>query len=193
MNNKDIDNKNRIKILPSLFATVFALSASTFGGGFVIVSLLKKKAVEKYHWLEEDEMLDITALAQSAPGSIQVNTSLLLGYRLAGIPGAVTAIVAAILPPLILLSVIACFYDLFHNNPAISMMLTVMRAGVAAVIFDVVIGLTGRLIRSRSPLHISLMLISLALLLVVRVKAVYIIILCLIAGTIYAVVKERRK
>ena len=69
------ENKKQLdaKLLGQLFATMFSLSACTFGGGFVIVSLMKKKVVEERHWLEEDEMLDITAIAQSSPGPVKQN------------------------------------------------------------------------------------------------------------------------
>ena len=65
----------------------FYLSAFTFGGGYVIVSLMKKKFVDEYHWIEEEEMLDLVAIAQSAPGAIAVNGAIVIGYKLAGIVG----------------------------------------------------------------------------------------------------------
>lgn len=65
----------------------FYLSAFTFGGGYMIVSLMKKKFVNEYHWIEEDEMLDLVAIAQSAPGAIAVNGAIVVGYKLAGISG----------------------------------------------------------------------------------------------------------
>ncbi len=138
-------NKNRKPLngtmLWQLFATMFSLSSCTFGGGFVIVSLMKKKVVEERQWLEEDEMLDITAIAQSSPGPIPVNASVILGYRLQGIVGSLVAVGGTILPPMILLSLIAVFYDWFRQNDVVNTALTVMRAGVAAVICDVVINL----------------------------------------------------
>ncbi len=178
-------------LLPALFGTIFLLSASTFGGGFVIISLMKKKVVEKLHWLEEDEMLDITAIAQSAPGSIQVNASVLLGYRLAGIKGAVVAVIAAILPPLLLLSAIACFYDFFRSNPAFARILTLMRVGVAAVICDVVINLAGKLLTGKNLLHITLMLLTFIMVFFLKIKAIYIILLCLGIGIIHAWILTR--
>ena len=50
----------------------------------MIVSLLKKKFVDEYHWIENDEMLDLVAIAQSAPGAIAVNGAIVVGYKLAG-------------------------------------------------------------------------------------------------------------
>ena len=76
--------KKKKKLL-RLFIETFYLSAFTFGGGYMIVSLMKKKFVNEYHWIEEDEMLDLVAIAQSAPGAIAVNGAIVVGYKLAGI------------------------------------------------------------------------------------------------------------
>ena len=75
-------------VLWTLFFSTLYLSAFTFGGGYVIVSLMKKKFVDEYHWIEEDEMLDLIAIAQSAPGAIAVHGAIVVGYKLAGLPGA---------------------------------------------------------------------------------------------------------
>ena len=76
---------------------MFVLSSCTFGGGFVIVSLMKKKFVEELQWLDEDEMLDVTAITQSAPGPLPVNASVIIGYRMAGILGSLSAVFGTIL------------------------------------------------------------------------------------------------
>ena len=80
----------------TLFKSMFVLSACTFGGGFVIVSLMKKKYVEELGWLEEDEMLDVTAITQSSPGPLPVNASVIIGYRIAGVVGSLVAILGTI-------------------------------------------------------------------------------------------------
>lgn len=79
--------KKQDKKLWKIFWSTFYLSAFTFGGGYVIVSLMKKKFVDEYHWIEEEEMLDLVAIAQSAPGAIAVNGAIVIGYKLAGIAG----------------------------------------------------------------------------------------------------------
>ena len=79
--------KNKREVLVKLFLSTLYLSAFTFGGGYVIVTLLKEKFVDQYHWIEEDEMLDLVAIAQSSPGAIAVNGAIIVGYKLAGIPG----------------------------------------------------------------------------------------------------------
>lgn len=93
------ETNNKRQVLRRLFFSTLYLSAFTFGGGYVIVTLLKKKFVDEYHWIEEDEMLDLVAIAQSAPGAIAVNGAIVVGYKLAGMPGAAVAIVATIIRP----------------------------------------------------------------------------------------------
>lgn len=140
-----------------LFFTTLQLSAFTFGGGFVIVSLMRKKFVEELHWITEQEMLDFTAIAQSAPGAIAVNASLLLGYHLAGFLGALTTIIATILPPLIILSLLSFGYTAFQENHLVQSALLGMQAGVAAVIVDIVFSMAGTFIKSKKFLSLLLM------------------------------------
>ena len=92
-----------------LFSSTFMLSAFTFGGGYVIVTLMKERFVDRYHWIEEEEMLDMTAIAQSAPGPIAVNGAIVVGYKLAKIPGVLVSVAGTILPPFLILSLISLF------------------------------------------------------------------------------------
>ena len=77
--------KRKGRTLLKIFITTLYLSAFTFGGGYVIVSLMKKKFVDEAHWIEQDEMLDLVAIAQSSPGPIAVNGAIAVGYKLCGI------------------------------------------------------------------------------------------------------------
>ena len=79
-------------VLWTLFTSMLYISAFTFGGGFVIVTFMKKKFVDELHWISEDEMLDMTALAQSAPGAIAVNAAILVGRRVAGFTGMIMSV-----------------------------------------------------------------------------------------------------
>ncbi len=131
----------KFKQLGTLFTSTFFISAFTFGGGYVILPLMRKKFVDQLHWMDEDEMLDLMSIAQSSPGAMAVNIAVLVGYRLAGIAGVMVSIVGTILPPLIILTLISMGYEAFSTNTAIALILRGMRAGVAAIIFDVVITL----------------------------------------------------
>ena len=108
--------RKKQKVLWKLFLSTLYLSAFTFGGGYVIVTLMKDKFVDKYHWIEENEMLDLIAIAQSAPGAIAVNGAIVVGYKLAGLAGVLTAIFGTVLPPFLIISVISVFYQMFRDN-----------------------------------------------------------------------------
>ena len=123
--------------LRKLFFETLYLSAFTFGGGYVIVSLLKKKFVDDLHWISEDEMLDLVAIAQSAPGPIAVNGAIVVGYKLCGIPGILLAVLGAVIPPFVILSIISLFYTAFRSNFMIHHLLSGMRCGVSVVIMSV--------------------------------------------------------
>ena len=168
----------------TLFKSMFVLSACTFGGGFVIVSLMKKKYVEELKWLDEDEMLDVTAITQSAPGPLPVNASVIIGYRIAGVVGSLTAILGTILPPMVIISIISLFYDEFRTNPYVATALQVMRAGVAAVIFDVVINLAGNVVKTGRILYMTMMVVAFAATYLFDVSAMIIIFICLGIGLI---------
>ena len=170
------------KTLWQLFRTMFVLSACTFGGGFVIVSLMKKKFVEELGWLEEDEMLDITAITQSSPGPLPVNASVIIGYRISGLLGSCVAVLGTIIPPMVIISIISVFYNEFRTNPVIAIALQVMRAGVAAVILDVVWNLCENVCKTRRALYIGMMVVAFAAVFFFDVSAMLIILSCLAVG-----------
>ena len=157
-----------------LFLSTFELSACTFGGGFVIIPLMRKKFVEELGWIEEEEMLDLTAIAQALPGAIAVNASIMLGYHIAGIPGAILAVLGTVLPPLIIISIISMFYQAFRNNVIVSMAMRGMLCGVAAVICDVVINMAKSIFQKKRPLPI----------IAVRYLSINIIIVIFVCGCI---------
>ncbi|MGL5312372.1 MAG: chromate transporter [Peptostreptococcaceae bacterium] len=187
------NNKTRDwKILWQLFKSTFILSASTFGGGFVIVSLMKKKFVEELGWLEESEMLDITAIAQSSPGPIPINASVILGYRMQGILGSIIAILGTSIPPMVIISIISVFYTEFRESEVIATALMVMRAGVAAVICDVVINLAKNVIKTGNSLYVALMVITFIMTYVLGISAITVILLCLAVGIVNLLVDIKR-
>ena len=149
---------NRKHVLWKLFVSTLYLSAFTFGGGYVIVTLMKEKFVDELHWMEEDEMLDLIAIAQSAPGAIAVNGAIVVGYKLAGLLGALVAIVATIIPPFVIITVISYFYELFRDNFIVSKLLAGMQAGVGAVIASVVWDMGGGILKQKSAVSDFIML-----------------------------------
>ena len=176
-----------------LFISTFTLSAFTFGGGFVIVSLYKKKFVEELNWLDEDEMLDISAIAQSSPGPIPVNASVILGYRIHGILGSIVAILGTIIPPFAIISLISIFYEEFKHSQIISIALQVMRAGVAAVILDVVVNLGKNVIKTKNVLYIIVMIVAFIATYFFKLSAMYIIFICIGIGLITVLLDCRKE
>ena len=173
--------KNR-KFYLKLFLSTFYLSAFTFGGGYVIVPLMRKKFVNEYGWIDENEMIDLIAIAQSAPGVIAINASLIIGYKLAGILGAIVALVGTVLPPLIIISIISLFYIAFRDNRIVNGAMQGMQAGVAAVIADVVFKMVGD-IRKKDKLSTYLMII--VFIATFFVNIIVIILTCGVFGIIY--------
>lgn len=167
----------------TLFWSTLKLSACTFGGGFVIVPLMRRRFVEELRWLDEEEMLDLTAIAQSSPGAIAVNASIIVGYRVAGFAGAMVAALGTILPPLAIISVVSVIYDAIRDNPLVGAVMTGMLAGVAAVITDVVLTMGMGLARLRRLLPLLVLIGSF---LAVRVFHVSILIVMLACGAIGA-------
>ena len=186
-------DKKDPRVLWKLFKSMFILSACTFGGGFVIVSLMKKKFVEELEWLEEDEMLDITAITQSSPGPLPVNASVIIGYRMYGIIGSLVAILGTIIPPMVIIYVISLFYNQFRENKYIEISLQVMRAGVAAVIFDVTINLAKNVCKTKRVMYIAMMVTAFISTYFFNVSAMLIILICLSIGIIDLFVSIKKK
>ena len=152
-------NKNSKKyILLKLFFTTIYISTFTFGGGFVIITFMKKKFVDELHWIDEEEMLDLTAIAQSSPGAIAVNAAILVGWKTGGLPGMVVAVIGTIIPPMVILTIISFFYVAFATNTYIALILKGMQAGVAAVILDVVCSLGANVIKQKNWIHYNISL-----------------------------------
>lgn len=177
----------------TLFTSMLYISAFTFGGGFVIVSLMQKKFVEELHWLKEDEMLDMTALAQASPGAIAVNGAILVGRKLAGIPGIAVAVLGTILPPMVILSLISLAYEAFAANLWVARALKGMQAGVAAVIVDVSLNLGTRVVKERDPLCIALMIVAFVLNYALHVNVIYIILGAALLGIGKALYLRRKE
>lgn len=179
-------------VLWTLFTSMLYISAFTFGGGFVIVTFMKKKFVDELHWINEDEMLDMTALAQSAPGAIAVNAAILVGRRVAGFTGMIVSVLGTIIPPITILAVISLFYKAFATNPWVAAVLGGMQAGVAAVICDVVWNLGAKVVKEKSAMSIAIMAGAFIATAFFKVNVI-VIILCAAALGVIRLLVERGK
>lgn len=147
----------RAQRLRKLFFSTLYISSFTFGGGFVIVTLMKRRFVDELGWMDEDEMLDIAAMAQSTPGAIAVNAAVLTGTRVGGTIGMLVAVLGTVIPPFVLLSVLSLCYEAFRQLYPVRLALAGMQAGVAAVILDVAWGLGKNVVRKKDRVDLVLM------------------------------------
>ncbi len=183
MKKKETHRSRDKKLLLQLFAATFYLSAFTFGGGYVIITLMQKKFVEEYHWIDEEEMFDLTAIAQSAPGPIAVNGAIVAGYKLAGIPGVLVSVTGAVLPPFFIIALVSAFYEAFRHNRIISLMLEGMQAGVGAVIAAVVIEMIQNLFHKSRQIDSAVIMAGAFIANVfLGIGAVYIFLFCIVYG-----------
>lgn len=184
--------KNNASLYKTLFKSTFFLSMFTFGGGYVIVPLMEKKFVNELKWITEDEMLDLIALGQSSPGPIAVNTSILVGYRMAGILGALVTVLGTIIPPLVIMSLLAYVYRAVSTNPIVNNMLLGMQAGVAAIIVNVVYNMASRIIKQKKIIPIIVMILALIAGIILQVNILWLLSISGIMGamTTYITLKK---
>ena len=183
--------ESKRKVLQKLFLSTLYLSAFTFGGGYVIVTLMKKKFVDEYHWIEENEMLDLVAIAQSSPGPIAVNGAIVVGYKLAGMIGVLVSIIGTIIPPFLIISVISVCYQAFRDNFFVSQMLEGMQAGVGAVIASVTYDMGAGIVKKKDALSYVLMVGAFIASCIFEVNVVYVILICGIVGVLRALIEKK--
>lgn len=173
------------KLVKLFFSTLY-LSAFTFGGGYVIVSLMRKKFVDDYHWIDEDEMLDLVAIAQSAPGPIAVNGAIVVGYKMAGLLGIFISVLATIIPPFVIISIISVFYEIFKTNLIVSLMLEGMQAGVGAVIASVCFTMGSGLLKEKNKIYSIIMIGAFVANYIFNVNVMIVILFCIMIGLLYS-------
>ncbi len=186
-------NNKYIKKLITLFLSTLYLSAFTFGGGYVIVTLLKQKFVDELHWLNDEEMLDLSAIAQSAPGAIAVNGAIVVGYKICGIPGIFVSVSGAIIPPFIIIGILSAFYNIFKENTVVRTALFGMKIGVCAVIAYTVMDMLSGLIKEKDSSLLIIMAVAFCLNYFLGVNVVIILLAVIIIGIIEYASGRRKK
>ncbi|PXV85295.1 chromate transporter [Lachnotalea glycerini] len=186
-------HNSKLTTLTKLFLSTLYISAFTFGGGFVIITFMKRKFVDELHWIDEEEMLNLAALAQSAPGAIAVNAAILVGWRVAGFLGMIVSIIGTILPPMIILSVISFFYAEFATNLYVTFALKGMQAGVAAVILDVVFGLGSNVLKEKSILSVTILIAAFIATYFLDINVIFIILAAIMVGIMKELIYLRKE
>ena len=176
-----------------LFKANIIISCFAVGGGYMIIPLMKKQFIEKAKAFDFDELLEMYAIAQSAPGAIATNLSAITGYRIAGVIGAIVSCIAAVMPPLIIMSLVALCYQQIIHNPEINAALKGMIAAIAAIIIDVVYDIVKNVARTKEKLGLITALVVFAAAFIWDVNAVLLIIISLVIYAAVSNIIERRK
>ena len=185
------DKRYDKKILQKIFLTSFFISAFTFGGGYVIVPLMKKKFSDELKWIDEPEMLDLVAIAQSAPGPIAVNASILVGYKIAKFWGTVASVLGTVLPPLITISVISFFYLIFKENTYAKLLLKGLQIGAAAVIADAVFSICSSSVKKDPVFSVTVVLLAFIASFILKINVIWIIPIAGVVGFLYDFLKKK--
>ena len=130
--------KEKLKNCFEVFWTFFKIGAFTFGGGYAMVPLIQKEAVEKKGWITDDDILEIIAIAESTPGPISVNAATFVGYRTAGVTGAACATFGLVLPAFLTIYCLAFILREFSQLPAVKYAFFGIRASVLALLVKAV-------------------------------------------------------
>lgn len=174
-NNKNIS-------LTKLFTTFFKINTLTFGGGYTIVPIIKDTFVKDLNLIDDDEMMDLVALAQGGPGAMAISTSLLTGYKLRGATGAIVCLIASSLPCLIILSIISLFYKEFRSNFYVNAALEGISGVICAVLLITVFNM-GKTAYKKYPIFSSIVMLLIFILgFVVGIHTAPLILLCALIG-----------
>lgn len=190
---KDIQNRgdimNKLKSALGLFIQFFKFGCFTFGGGWSIVAQMQKLYVEKEQILTNDEILDLTSVGRSVPGTMIGNIAMLFGYRQAGYIGGVACVTGLVLPPMIILSVITHFYTLFRDSYWVTAAMSGVTAAVVPIILSAAIPLMKGAFRIKPCIIVAIL--SLILYLFYDVSCIWLVIGGAFSGILISEYKER--
>lgn len=122
------------KVLWQVFSSFFKIGAFTFGGGYAMIPLIQNEAVEKRHWVTDDDILEVVAIAESTPGPIAINSATFVGYKAAGVLGSVCATLGVVLPSFVVILLLSFVLQQFQNVLAVQYAFNGIRAGVLALL-----------------------------------------------------------
>ena len=175
-------------MLLKLFTTFFKIGLFSFGGGFAMIPLIQREVIEKHKWIDEKDFLDMLVLAQSTPGPIAVNTSVFVGYKMAGVAGAIMATLGTVLPSFMVILLLALFFAEVRENRYVDAAFRAMRPAVVALIVAPLIGLV-------KGMKWYMMAVAAAVAIAVwyfGLSPAYLIAIALVGGVVVAVVNGRK-
>lgn len=182
---------NKKQLLWQLFYVFFKIGLFTFGGGYAMLPLIQREVVETHKWISEDTLMDVFAISESTPGPVAINSATFIGYNLMGFWGAVCATFGVVLPSVIVIAAISGVYVAFRTNIWVDYAFKGIQAAVCVLLINNVIKLVKKYEKNKYALIIALT--AFILLAVFNVKAVYIIIACIILGILFVKLKKQQR
>lgn len=173
------------KFLLQLFWETLRISTFTIGGGFIIVAFLQERFVDDLHWLTEEEMLNLVSIAQSSPGPVAINTSVLVGYKLAGLKGTFFSVLGTTLPPLIIIAAIAYCYKWIAHSQALQAFFYGARYAEAALILNVTVAMVATVFKSSRYIGLAMGILAASIMLAVSNSVVYLVAVFALVGFIF--------
>lgn len=182
--------KSSPKLLLQLFLTFFKIGAFTFGGGYAMIPLIQRETVENKHWITDDDILEIVAIAESTPGPIAINSSTFVGYRVAGFLGAFSGTLGMVLPSFAIILALSHVLSAFQDNPTVQYAFWGIRAGVLALILKALLTMYRQ--TKKNVVSYAVMGIAFVLTAFLKVNVLLVIILCAGIGLVSSLLMERR-
>ena len=143
-----------MRLLSDLFLTFARIGLFTFGGGYAMISLIEDACVRKKHWITEDEMMDITVIAESTPGPIAINCATYVGYQQRGLPGAIAATIGMILPSFCIIFFVSVFLENFLGISWIARAFQGIKLAVGVLITDAAVKMIRKMKKKPLPLFL---------------------------------------
>ena len=174
----------------SLFLTFMKIGTFTFGGGYAMIPLIQREVVEEKKWINESELMDMIAIAESTPGPIAINSATFVGHHVGGFWGAFCATVGVILPSFAIIAAISSVLQQFERLRAVKYAFLGIRAGVLALILKAFWNMARQIPKKAVSCCIAATAFVLAALL--KLNVLVVIVLCAAAGLIASLMAEGR-
>lgn len=182
--------KEKLKNCLTLFLTFLKIGAFTFGGGYAMIPIIEKEIVDKHHWIESEDILDIFAISESTPGPIAINSATFIGYKIGGVFGSFCATFGVVLPSFTIISIIALVLREFSDIKAVQYAFSGIRAGVLALIIKALFSMYKK--APKGVFSYILMGASFVLAAFTDINVIFVIIGCALAGLFNTFVLRRR-
>lgn len=182
--------KSKFRQVLSLFLTFMKIGGFTFGGGYAMIPLIQHEAVEKKKWINENDLLEIIAIAESTPGPIAINSATFVGYRVAGVWGSVAATLGVVLPSFAAIIAVSFVLDIFEESKVVQYAFYGIRAGVLALIVKALWNMYKKC--PKYPVAYAIMALAFVLVAVLGVNVLLVIALCAVIGLVSSLIAERK-